>query len=204
LLPALDDAAAPVYQAEMPDPSPTPLKWLPNALTLARCGLAFFVAWLILTEPRASFVPLIAFALVAATDFVDGWAARRFDAVSTLGAFLDPVADKLLVGAGLVALTILEGAPWSLIIPSAAIIIRDLIATGLRLVPNIEMPVSQLAKWKTALEMLGIGGLLAAGPLLNTWIWGGGLILVWAAAALSVYTLGLYVGALIADTKQPR
>lgn len=180
------------------------LTWLPNTLTLARCGLAFLVAWLIYIEPRVSFVPLIAFILVALTDYADGWAARRFNAESAFGAFLDPVADKLLVGLSLAALCVLEEGALTILIPTIAIIARDAIATGLRLFPDIEMPVSQLAKWKTALEMVGIGALLAAAPLHQTWIWPAGLILAWAAAALSVYTLGLYIGALIANEKRPR
>lgn len=180
------------------------LKWLPNALTVSRCGLALLVGWLILHEPRTSVLPLIAFILVALTDFLDGWAARRFDAVSAFGAFLDPVADKLLVGISLIALCNVEGWAIGLLIPSLAIIVRDVIATGLRLFPQIEMPVSQLAKWKTALEMLGIGALLLAGPSSFAFVWSAGLILVWVAAALSIYTLGLYVGALISDAKRPR
>ncbi len=180
------------------------LTWLPNALTLARCGLAFGVAWLILADTPTSFIPLVAFILVALTDYVDGWAARRFEAESAFGAFLDPVADKLLVGLSLAALSFLNGWAVELLIPTLAIIARDVIATALRLFPKVEMPVSRLAKWKTALEMVGIGALLAAAPLQVTWIWSFGLVLVWAAAALSIYTLGLYLGALIANEKRPR
>ena len=180
------------------------LTWLPNTLTIARCLLAGVVAWLILTLPAGSFVPVIAFVLVALTDFVDGWAARRFDAVSELGAFLDPIADKLLVGLSLTALTLLAGGAWLLLIPTVIIIVRDTIATILRLFPNIQMPVSQLAKWKTALEMVGIAALLLASPLGSPLMTHAGTALVWVAAALSVYTLGLYLGAVIADVKRPR
>ncbi|NQY12665.1 MAG: CDP-alcohol phosphatidyltransferase family protein [Henriciella sp.] len=179
------------------------LTWVPNALTVARCGLAIVVAWLILVQPAGSFVPAVAFVFVAITDFVDGWAARRLNAVSAFGTFLDPVADKLLVGASLLALALLNDWAWSLLVPTLAIVIRDVVATGLRLIPSIEMPVSRLAKWKTALEMIGILGLLLAAPLSIGAIWTMGLIIVWLAAALSVYTLGLYCGALIADSKRP-
>lgn len=180
------------------------LTWLPNTLTIARCLLAAVVAWLVLALPAGSFLPVIAFILVALTDFVDGWAARRFDAVSEFGAFLDPVADKLLVGLSLVALTMLAGGAWLLLIPTVIIILRDTIATILRLFPNIEMPVSQLAKWKTALEMVGIAALLLAPPLGSAFVTQAGTVMVWVAAALSVYTLGLYLGAMIADVKRPR
>ena len=180
------------------------LTWLPNTITLARCGLALLVGWLIWLEPRSSWWPVLAFGFVASTDFLDGWLARRLNAVTPLGAFLDPVADKLLVGASLVALTVLEAGAWLLLIPTGVIVARDLIATVLRLFPDIEMPVSRLAKWKTAIEMLAITALLGAGPMTLQPIWGAGLVCLWAAAALSVYTLGLYVGALVANEKRPR
>ena len=179
------------------------LTWLPNVLTIARCGLAFGAAWLIVAAPIPSVWPAIAFILVAMTDFADGWAARKFDAVSAFGAFLDPVADKLLVGLGLLAIS--ASRDWSIIllVPALLIITRDLIATGLRLVPALDMPVSRLAKWKTAIEMVGIVTLLLAGPIASAMVWTSGLVLTWLAAALSVYTLGLYGGAILADAKRP-
>lgn len=179
------------------------LTWVPNALTVTRCVLAVFVAWLILAQPANSFAPAVAFVLVALTDFVDGWLARRLNAVSAFGAFLDPVADKLLVGTSLLALTSVHDWALPLLVPTLAIVIRDSLATGLRLFPSIEMPVSKLAKWKTALEMIGILGLLLAIPLSIEAVWTIGLIIVWLAAALSVYTLGLYCGALMAESKRP-
>lgn len=180
------------------------MTWLPNTLTLARIGLAFAVAWLILTLPAPSIWPLIAFIIVALTDFADGWAARKLNAVSALGAFLDPIADKVLVGLSLLALAATRDWNNLLLIPSLLIILRDVIATGLRLIPAVEMPVSKLAKWKTALELLAIAALLLAGPMASGGLWDTGLVIVWLAALLSVYTLGLYLGALIADGKRPR
>lgn len=175
------------------------ISWIPNALTLTRCGLAIWVGWLIYTAPALSVWPVIAFVGVALTDFLDGFAARRLNAVSALGAFLDPVADKLLVGLSLAALTLTRDGLLALAIPTGVIILRDLIATGLRLMPGVEMPVSQLAKWKTGIEMLGITALLLANGLGQSVVWSVGLVLIWVAAALAVYTLGLYVGALIAN-----
>ena len=180
------------------------LTWLPNIITLLRCAFAFGIGALILVVDRASWLPLIAFGLIAATDFVDGWLARHLKAVSAFGAFLDPLADKLLVGVSLLAISYLEQWTLSLVIPTIAILARDIIATGLRLVPNIDMPVSRLAKWKTAIEMLGISALLAAIPSAIPFVWAIGLVLVWGAAALSLYTLGLYLGALAPDGKRPR
>jgi cardiolipin synthase len=181
-----------------------PLSWLPNTITLLRCALAFGVGGLILWDERTSWLPFVAFGLLAATDFIDGWLARRLKAISKFGAFLDPVADKLLVGVSLLAITHLQQWAFSLAIPTFAIVLRDLIATGLRLAPKVEMPVSRLAKWKTAIEMFGIAALLLAAPIAMSMIWPIGLVLVWGAAALSVYTLGLYLGALLANRKRPR
>ncbi|MEL6860743.1 MAG: CDP-alcohol phosphatidyltransferase family protein [Pseudomonadota bacterium] len=183
--------------------TPHPLAWLPNVLTLLRCGLAGLVGWLILTATGGTFWPFIAFVLVALTDFADGYFARRFDAISDLGAFLDPVADKLLVGISLVAITVLEGGAILFLVPTLAIILRDTIATALRLVPSIHLPVSQLAKWKTALEMIGIGGLLLALALNSALLGHISLAIVWLAALLAIYTLGLYVGSLLPESKRP-
>lgn len=175
-----------------------PLSWLPNALTLARCGLAGLVGSMILTAPVQTYWPFLVYALVAATDFIDGALARNLNAVSKLGAFLDPVADKLLVGFALAALTTRQDGALIYLIPTLAIITRDLIATGLRLIPSVDMPVSQLAKWKTGLEMVGIGGLLLAMGVQSQTLTSISLAIVWLAALLAIYTLGLYVRALIA------
>ena len=173
--------------------------WLPNTLTLIRCGLALWVGWLIFTLPLLSLWPFFAFVGVAMTDFLDGLAARSLNAVSEFGAFLDPIADKLLVGISLAALTITRDGLLALLIPTLVIIVRDFAATGLRLIPGIKMPVSNLAKGKTAIEMLGIASLLLAAGLAHSMFWFVGLLLVWIAAAPAIYTLGLYIGALIAN-----
>lgn len=179
------------------------LVWLPNALTIARCGLAVFIAWLILSEPRESLLPLMTFVIVALTDFLDGWLARALNATSEMGAFLDPVADKLLVACCLFAICYLDSWSAELLIPVCLIVIRDISATGLRLFPRLSMPVSVLAKWKTALEMIGIGGLLLAMALPSPMLWVISVITVWLAAILSVYTLWLYLQAVRQDTKRP-
>ena len=184
-------------------PTPHPLSWLPNALTVLRCVLAGGVGWLILIAHDTSIWPFAAFILVALTDFVDGYFARRFNAVSKFGAFLDPVADKLLVGISLIAITLVQSGAYLFLIPTAMIVFRDLIATLLRLLPGIDMPVSQLAKWKTALEMTGIGGLLLAFAFGSTVFEDISLAIVWLAALLAVYTLGLYIGALLSNAKRP-
>lgn len=176
------------------------LKWLPNALTVTRCILAFVVGWMILDDAlfaASSVWPLLAFIAVALTDFIDGYAARRLQAESRFGALLDPIADKLLVGVALLALSYKAGWAWWLIAPTLTILLRDTFITVIRLRPGVDLPVIPLAKWKTALEMIGIGGLLAVSVLAQASLAQGlglvSLALIWLAAALSLFTLIVYL-----------
>lgn len=170
------------------------LKWLPNALTILRCVLAFVVGWSILTM-TAGWLPFALFVLVAATDFLDGYAARELDAISEFGAFLDPIADKLLVAIALLALCYLSGWNWLLVVPTAAIVGRDIFVTLIRFRPGITLPVSRLAKWKTAFEMIGIGGYLLYFAVPMAGLKSTAIALVYLAAALSLYTGYLYLRA---------
>jgi len=182
------------------------MKWLPNLLTVLRMILAVFIAALILRltapEPPAAtpVVPFLLFCLVALTDFADGWFARRLDAVTKIGALLDPIADKVLVAFCLLALCSAFGWPWMLTIPSFVIISRDIGITILRFVAPVDVPVTRLAKLKTALELIGIGGVLLgialAGGLQSPQLldlvaiaW----LAIWFAAALSAWTGWLYL-----------
>lgn len=163
----------------------------------------------------AAHIALIAFTLAAITDLLDGWAARRLDAVSAFGAWLDPIADKLLVGLSLVALTLFANPVWLIAVPAIAILVRDGWITFLRLSRGggYALPVMALAKWKTALELTGITILLAYWPFF--WAVSGhgaafsqpspflvgtatffipiGISSLWVAAALSLYTGWRYV-----------
>lgn len=223
------------------------MSWLPNALTLLRCILAFAVAGAVLQGAAVSHavnaalaewvaastpppgdpayprllaetglvemltwpaIALGAFVLAALTDLFDGMAARAFHAQSAFGAWLDPIADKLLVGLSLVALTVAGASLW-LAIPTAVILCRDVYVTWLRarLGGGYALPVMQAAKWKTALEMIAIGVLLAAPFLVfiyaseqrPTHLLNGpfilvslgellGTVILWIAAALSAWT----------------
>ena len=177
------------------------LKWLPNALTVLRCILAFVVGWTILQMAAGQvsvWLPFGLFVGVAATDFLDGYAARKLNAVSAFGAFLDPVADKLLVAISLLALCHLAGWQALLLIPTAAIVARDTFVTLIRFVPNISLPVSNLAKWKTAFEMIGIGGYLLNFALPVKPLFWLSVGLIYLAAVLSLYTGYLYLRAAFA------
>lgn len=210
------------------------LSWIPNALTLSRCvfaALVLFGAFRAagiepgLADPDitgierqrlATFVQLwhqftlLAFLSGMLTDFLDGWAARTFKAESRFGVWLDPIADKLLVGAALIALA-MALKTWLVYIPAALILARDVFLTWLRTRPEAAGIVapSQLAKLKTAVEMLAIAGLmlpLALWPAPETASAGIGadwttlvtfllVGLLWAAAGLSLATGAQYVRA---------
>jgi CDP-diacylglycerol--glycerol-3-phosphate 3-phosphatidyltransferase len=176
------------------------LKALPNLLTGARIVLGVLV-FALLAAARLTvalgglraFVLLAfaAFVIAAATDFFDGWLARKLSAQSAWGAMLDPIADKIAVLAAILGLVWL--APrLSVAIPGFLILMRELFVSGLREVGGargLRFPVTQLAKWKTTIQLVALSAeILAAGGLLTP-----GLIavadgLLWIAALLTLWT----------------
>src|SRR5690606_18446116 len=132
------------------------------------------------------------FAVAAFTDFLDGYIARATRQQSALGRFLDPVADKLLVAAVLLMMAGFGQIQGLVILPAVVILCREIMVSGLReFLAGIQVgvPVSQLAKWKTFLQMVAIGFLIVgdAGPaaLPVRLIGETGL---WIAAALTLIT----------------
>jgi CDP-diacylglycerol--glycerol-3-phosphate 3-phosphatidyltransferase len=205
------------------------LKWLPNALTIARCVFAVCViigfwnaeaALTTLADDASNSLDaaarqqlwyqfsLLAFISGALTDYLDGWLARKLDAHSRFGVWLDPIADKLLIGAALLGLA-LTLKTWLIYLPAAAIIARDIFITWFRTTPKGASAVSpsNLAKWKTAFEMVAIIGLMlpfALWPATPGTTGAGGdgiwmiasyaiVALLWVAAVLSLATGYAYV-----------
>jgi len=168
---------------------------LPNLLTYGRI-LAIPALVAILFWPRDDWMRWIAlgiYTLAAITDYLDGYIARAWSQQSAIGRMLDPIADKLLVAALLLMLVYtgqIEG--WTL---WAAIVIlcREILVSGLREFLadlKVSVPVSKVAKWKTAAQLFALGFLIAgpAGDKVlpgNTTI---GIVLLWAAAGLTIYT----------------
>jgi cardiolipin synthase len=188
---------------------------LPNLLTYARiCAIPVVVAcmyWQAILQGGLwlRWVALAIFIAAGITDFFDGYIARSWDQQSKLGRMLDPIADKLLVASCLLMLAADETIKgWSLF---AAIIIlcREILVSGLReylAELRVSVPVTQLAKWKTAMQLVAIGFLLcgeAGDTVLSqqvlAWRWktpdgviplanSVGLVLLWLSALLTLYT----------------
>lgn len=168
---------------------------LPNLLTYGRIAAIPAVVAL-LFWPRDDWVRWIAlavYAIAAITDFFDGWLARAWSQQSAIGRMLDPIADKLLVAACLLMLVADETiAGWSL---WAAIVIlcREILVSGLReflAELKVSVPVSRVAKWKTTVQLVAVGFLIAgpAGEVVLPGTIKIGIVLLWIAAGLTLYT----------------
>ena len=167
---------------------------IPNLLTYGRIVAVPVVAFLVVTGiPELRWLALVLYIAAAVSDFFDGYLARKWNQGSELGRMLDPIADKLLVGALIVvfAWDRTLGA-WDLI-PALAILLREIFVSGLReyMGPKgIVVKVLRLAKWKTTVQMLALVFIFLA-PLLA----GAGLVavlLLWLAAILTVVTGAQY------------
>ena len=166
---------------------------VPNLLTLFRIALipvlvgAFYVG-----GDAANRFACAIFVLASVTDFFDGYVARRFDQRSALGRFLDPVADKLVVAAALLMMVGFGHIAGLAVLPALVILCREILVSGLReylAEISVGVPVSRLAKWKTAIQMTAIVVLLLgeAGPWGVPWVTIGEAGL-WAAAVLTSIT----------------
>ncbi len=166
---------------------------LPNLLTLGRIAvIPLLVALFYIRDPAAPFAACAVFLLAAVTDWLDGAIARARRQQSAFGRFLDPIADKLLVAAALLMMVGFgQIAGWA-ILPALVILCREIMVSGLReflAELRVTLPVTQLAKWKTTLQMAAIAVLLVgdAAPAalhLRTI----GEIGLWSAAALTLFT----------------
>jgi CDP-diacylglycerol--glycerol-3-phosphate 3-phosphatidyltransferase len=201
------------------------LKQLPNIMTGLRLVLTVLVFLALIAllyiglEPRKAYEIVVGlglppmlvqkflyffafwgFVIAAITDFFDGWLARRFDAVSTLGAILDPIADKVLVAGMIVGLAALGS--WVVALAGGLMLFREFSVSAMRevLAPKgLKLPVTLMAKWKTTLQLVA----LTAELFVMGWsAWGflpedpdllrrgllGAHVLTWLAAAVTVWT----------------
>lgn len=181
----------------MPPSRPT-LLLAPNLLTLGRVAFVpFLVAAFWLPEPALSWAAFGLFALAGATDWFDGWLARRSGQVSDFGRFLDPVADKILVAAALVMLAATDRLSDAGVVAALIVLLRELAVSGLRefLAGTAALPVTPLAKWKTAAQFIAIAVLLLAGAFPELPLSLAGEALLWLAALLAVVTGAAYLRA---------
>jgi cardiolipin synthase len=187
-----------------------PLTSLPNLLTLSRIlAIPLVVATFYLPGDYARWFGCALFSAAALTDWLDGHMARRWAQQSELGRFLDPIADKLLVSATLLMLTATGRLSSGSVLPALVILCREILVSGLReylAELRVGMPVSRLAKWKTAIQMVAIGVLIVgdAGPALLP-VAAIGEMLLWVAALLTLVTGYDYLRAGLAHmTRAPR
>ena len=175
---------------------------LPNAITFVRVAMIPVILWFTYYESRVnSFIAAVLFAATGATDFLDGWVARRRGLVTVIGKFLDPLADKLIVVSTLVMLVHLgRVAAWVVIV----IMAREFIVTGLRTIAmgeGVVIAAGQEGKYKTSLQIAGISFLLlhyryqtdlvvwqgdVDANVVGTWI-------LYLSVAFSVWSAALYV-----------
>jgi CDP-diacylglycerol--glycerol-3-phosphate 3-phosphatidyltransferase/cardiolipin synthase len=170
---------------------------LPNLLTYGRIAaipaIVAILFWPL--DPDMRWWALGLYVLAGVTDYLDGYLARAYAQQSSLGRMLDPIADKLLIAACLLMLvadgTIRSWSLWAAIV----ILSREILVSGLReflAEVKVSVPVSRLAKWKTAAQLVSVGFLIAgpAGDALlpEGWTRFIGLVLLWIAAILTIIT----------------
>lgn len=171
---------------------------IPTALTLLRIALIpVFVSVFYLPFTWVHILTTAVFALAAITDWLDGYLARRWHQTSAFGAFLDPVADKLIVVVVLVLLTQAHPTPW-MAIPVAIIIGREITISALRewmaeLGQRTQVSVSKIGKIKTTAQMTALLMLLYREPLLNLPIFQIGYFLLYVAAILTLWSMFIYL-----------
>jgi cardiolipin synthase (CMP-forming) len=177
---------------------PATVLTFPNILTLSRI-VTVPVLVALLWYPGWEAGWLLGFALyclMGVTDYFDGYLARAQGTVSKLGIFLDPIADKIMVAAVILMLVGTRHDAASItgiqLVPALIILLREITVSGLReflATLQISVPVSQLAKWKTAFQMIALGALILAGGLPSQlWIRAVGIFSLWTAAALTLVT----------------
>jgi len=175
---------------------------LPNILSLLRIALIPLLVIIFLlpnSVESASIWATIIFVVASVTDWLDGYLARKWQQTSSFGAFIDPVADKLLVAVALV-LVLYQTHEWYVLIPVIIIISREITISALRewmaeIGERNAVKVSFVGKLKTAFQMLAIGCLLYHNPLLGLPIFEIGIVLLYIASALTLSSMWSYLKA---------
>ena len=180
---------------------------IPTNLTLMRIALiplltvVFYLPW-----QYSNVVCTLIFFMAGVTDWLDGYLARKLQLETPFGAFLDPVADKLMVAIVLVLIVQQQGSVY-LAIPAAVIIGREITIASLRewmaeIGQRAKVKVSQLGKWKTTAQMLAIGFLLYREDLFGLPINMMGYVLLYVASVLTLWSMMSYLNAALVVIKE--
>ena len=171
---------------------------LPNLLTLSRiAAIPLLVLLAALRTPWGDVAACAVFSAAAITDYFDGKIARERKLISAFGRMLDPIADKLLVGAALMLLAGLGRLTGWGLLPAIVILLREILVSGLReflAELRVGLPVTKLAKWKTGMQMGALGTLLAGDTAARVLglgflpVSGIGEAMLWVAAVLTMVT----------------
>src|ERR1700691_3325138 len=163
----------------------------PNIVTLFRIATAPVLIWILMhTGPSASWAAAGALFFATVSDFFDGYLARSYDYVTTLGKFLDPMADKLVVTTALIMLAGMARTPH---VPAWMVVLvtREIMVTGLRAVAAAEgliVGAEELGKYKMSLQAIAIHGLLIHYTYLHVDFFAAGMFILWLAMAVSVWS----------------
>ena len=167
---------------------------LPNILTLSRIlVIPVLMVGFYMDQPLGSWIAAVVFAFAGITDFFDGYLARSSGTVSKIGQFLDPIADKLMVGAVIILVVAVNTVSGVHVIAAVIIMCRELLVSGLREFlagEQVNVPVSWVAKWKTTFQMIALGFLcwVPAGDEIGFYAKEIGLGTLWISAVLTLYT----------------
>ena len=174
---------------------------IPNILTVARIAAIPVVVGCVYGQSILEgplwlrWVALAVFIAAGVTDFLDGYYARIWDQHSAFGRMLDPIADKLLVASCLLVLAADDKfrGGFGVLLAAIVILCREILVSGLReylAALRVSVPVTKLAKWKTTVQLVAIGFLLAgeAGDLVIPITTQTGLLLLWISAIFTIYT----------------
>ena len=173
---------------------------IPTLLTLLRIALIpvlvifFYIPW-----EYSNIVTTVIFIVAAITDWLDGYLARKMQVETKFGAFLDPVADKIMVAFVLVLLVQTEASVW-MTLPAAIIIGREITISSLRewmaeIGQRATVKVSHIGKWKTTTQMIAIGCLLYSDELIGISMQLLGLVMLYIAAILTLWSMMSYLKA---------
>lgn len=172
---------------------------IPSLITWCRVvAIPIFILCYFLPTPHQNLVLTGLFAIASITDWLDGYLARKWNQTSSFGAFLDPVADKLLVAAALIIIVDADPGRWFLTLAVIIIISREITISALRewmatMGERGVVAVSWIGKWKTAFQMLAIALLLFKESVMGLPIYTLGLVFLLVATFLTLWSMVQYL-----------